>query len=83
MPPSRSSARVTQDLLVPAAKGQAAPPPDCYCDPLPPLRAGKVSLNFRLDPELHLRLRYAAQRTDTSIQRIVEEAVRPHLDSMA
>lgn len=83
MPSSRSPSRVTQDLLVPAAKGQAAPPPDCYRDALPPLREGKVSLNFRLDSELHQRLRYAAQRTDTSIQCIVKEAVRHHFDGMA
>ncbi len=63
-------------------KGQAAPPADRYRDALPPLREGKVSLNFRLDPELHQRLRYTAQRTDTSIQKIVEEAVRLHLDRM-
>ena len=49
----------------------------------PPLRQGKVSLNFRLDPVLHQRLRSVSHRTDVSIQLIVETAVRHYLDTMA
>lgn len=49
----------------------------------PPVRAGKVALNFRLDPELHQKLRAASYRTDVSIQMIVETAVRQYLDAMA
>lgn len=84
MPPSRAAGRVTPDLVETVAKGQAqASPADPYRGALPPLREGKVALNFRLDPELHQRLRAAAHRADTSIQRIVEEAVRRHLDTVA
>ena len=48
----------------------------------PPLRTGKVALNFRLDPETHQRLRAASYGTDISIQQICETAVRKYLDHL-
>ncbi len=48
----------------------------------PPLRQGKVALNFRLHPEMHQQLRRASYNTGTSIQQIVETAVRELLQRM-
>lgn len=65
------------------AKGHAVPTCDSYRDVLLPLWKVKVSLNSRLAPELHQRLRCVARLTDVPIQRIVEETVRAHPDRMA
>ena len=91
--------RVTSELVLPTPKGSAKPQPvsdrdtpaalaapalgEEGRDPGPPLRQGKVSLNFRLDPMLHQRLRAVSHRTDVSIQQHVETAVRRYLDTMA
>ncbi len=88
--------RVTGDLVgTPKGKAQAVPQeheeervqatiaPSMEERPGAPLRQGKVALNFRLDPEMHRQLRNASHLTDTSIQQIVETAVRRYLDTMA
>jgi predicted HicB family RNase H-like nuclease len=83
-----AAGRVTGDLVgTPKGSAQAAPQ-DTREESMqatiapyqgPPLRQGKVALNFRLDPELHQQLRIASHKTDVSIQMIVETAVRRYL----
>lgn len=87
---SQQPSRVTPELVQPTAKGRAVAQPAAGDDrddissleAGPPLRQGKVSLNFRLDPVMHQQLRSLSHRTDISIQHHVETAVRRYLATM-
>ena len=88
--------RVGADLISKVKKGEAGPvsidpnpavaeaqelKADAFPEPLR-RRRGTVSINYRMDPDTHAKLRVVAFRRDESVQHLIDVAVRSFLQTL-